>query len=110
MVASDEPLPAGPYPGDSLKWRSSEVVEFVTAPGQIGVWTDRWVASNDHAVFGAAVLTREERDAVVLAFRFPGDDSPELRKAILDQFVSDFTIAIRIPADAAPTSAPAPAR
>ncbi len=77
----DSPLPSGPYPKDTLTYRSSTVVEYRTPARTDGLGNlHSWLRKSDLPISGAAILitdsTHQIRDIphlVLLSVRFPPD-------------------------------------
>ena len=65
-----ENYPLGPYPGDTLTYRSSTDVMFVTPAGSDGMGTARRLAKNGDPISGEARLS-PENDATVIDVRLP---------------------------------------
>ncbi len=71
----DAPLPSGPYPKDTLKYRSKAVVEYVTPPYTEGLGTHfSWLKKNDSPIAGTAILIGDPPvDLLLLSMRLPRD-------------------------------------
>jgi hypothetical protein len=53
----ERPLPSGPYPKDSLRYRSKSMVEFTTPAQTEGLGNfDSWLKKADLPIVGAAML------------------------------------------------------
>ncbi len=83
LAMVERPVPSGPYPEDTLTYRSKSVVEFRTAPQAEGLGThSTWLRKSDLAVFGAVIMldkpgsSEELPDMLLLAVRLP----PALQK------------------------------
>ena len=77
----DRPLPSGPYPTDSLTYRSKSIVEYTTPRHTEGLGThSTWLRRSDLPITGAAILISDSPgigdapDVLLLAVRLP----PEL--------------------------------
>jgi hypothetical protein len=78
----DRPLPSGPYPNDTLTYRSKTIVEYKTPAQTDGLGNfDSWLGKNDMTIVGAAILLVDPPpnpngdlpDAVRLSVRVPPD-------------------------------------
>jgi hypothetical protein len=82
----DGPLPRGPYPNDSLKYRSETVVEFTTPARKDGLGTHySWLKPNDSPVTGVAILIGDPPDLLHLSVRLP-PESTRLAPVIVQHF------------------------
>jgi len=79
---------SGPYPGDTLTYRSKTVVEYRTAAQTDGLGTDSWLEKNDSAIAGVAMLIGPTPDLLQLAVRLPRELS-EFTPAIVSRFQHD---------------------
>jgi hypothetical protein len=66
-------LPAGPYPGDSLTYRSPTQVKYTTPANTEGLGTWRSLAVGNRPIQGAAILVGETPDLVHLSVRLPAE-------------------------------------
>jgi hypothetical protein len=80
----------GPYPADSLKYRSDRVVEYRTPARSDGLGTYSWLEKNETAIDGAAMLVgpASTPDLLLLAVRLSSDQRG-LTPAIVAQFELD---------------------
>jgi hypothetical protein len=77
----DIPIPSGPYPNDTLVYRSNAVVEYTTPARTEGLGNlDSWIGKNDLPITGAAILhidpahmDRNIPHLMVLSVRLPRD-------------------------------------
>jgi len=77
----DLPIPSGPYPKDTLGYRSKTIVEYKTAAQTEGLGNfDSSLKKNDTPIVGAAILIVEPANLignppnlVLLSVRFPPD-------------------------------------
>ncbi len=68
---SADPVPTGPWPADTLRYRNDSIVEFTTAPRKEGLGTDHWVTPNGRLIRGIVILHGENRDLTHLSLRLP---------------------------------------
>lgn len=68
------PFPTGPYPTDSLTYRSPTVVEYGTPARTDGLGTHSWLKKSDFPIKGVDILIGDTPDLVHLSVRV----SPEL--------------------------------
>ena len=79
VIAEDiEPaaeFPFGPYPGDKLRYRSQEIVEYETPPQAEGLGTRSRLRKDNSAIRGVEILSGspEELDLLSLSIRLPED-------------------------------------
>jgi hypothetical protein len=66
-------FPAGPYPGDSLTYKSPTQVEFTTPSNTEGLGTWRSLAVENRPIQGAAILDGETPDLVHVPVRLPAE-------------------------------------
>lgn len=78
MEGLDLPLPAGPYPNDTLRHRSKTIVEYNTPAQTEGLGNfHSWIGKNDLPIRGAAIITGDPPnvddgpDLVLLSVRVP---------------------------------------
>lgn len=71
LPASD--FPFGPWPGDRLRYKSNEIVEYETRSGAEGLGTWRGLRKNDTPIRGVAMLVGNTLDLLVLSVRLPHD-------------------------------------
>jgi hypothetical protein len=64
-------FPFGPYPADTLKYRSENIVEFATPPRAEGLGTASRLQKNDGPITGVAILVGEEPNLLRLWVRLP---------------------------------------
>ena len=101
MKRMDVPIPSGPYPKDTLRYRSKTIVEYNTPAQTEGLGSfDSWLGKSDHPITGAAMIVgdppnvRNGPDLVLLSVRFP----PELAgliPVIVGQFERNAAVATR---------------
>ena len=77
-------FPSGPYAGDTLKYRTKNIVEFLTPAYTDGLGTASRLQKNDSPISGAAVLFGEEPNLVQLSVRLPRQAS-DLTQFIIQQ-------------------------
>lgn len=88
---SDQParsFPSGPYPKDTLRYKSKTVVEYKTPAQTEGLGTRWFVKKNDSAIEGVAILIGRPPDLLFLSARLPSDPAA-LTATIMDQFERD---------------------
>jgi len=78
-------LPSGPYPTDSLTYKSKAVVEYMTPGQRDGLGTYWWLKKDASPIAGAAVLVGNPPDLLLLAMRVPAELN-SFEPAVLDQF------------------------
>jgi hypothetical protein len=65
MKMLDLPIPAGPYPNDTLGYRGKTIVEYNTPAQMEGLGNfDSWMAKNDYPIRGAAIIISDSPDNV----------------------------------------------
>jgi hypothetical protein len=64
-------FPFGPYPADTLTYRTGNVVEFATPPRAEGLGTASRLQKSDIPIIGVAILEGEEPNLVRLWVRLP---------------------------------------
>jgi hypothetical protein len=72
----DEPAGAytfGPYPEDTLTYKSNRVVEYTTPPQTEGLGTQSRLSRNGSPIAGVAMLIGDAPDLLLLAVRLPGN-------------------------------------
>jgi len=67
-------FPAGPFPGDTLNYKSNDIVEFQTPANGSGLGTESRLLKNDHPIEGVAILVGEDTDLIQAAIRIPTKD------------------------------------
>ncbi|HUP02718.1 MAG TPA: hypothetical protein VMU19_01935 [Bryobacteraceae bacterium] len=76
----------GPYPADTLAYKSKTVVEYATPAQSDGLGTTSWLKKNASPISGAAIVfPGAEPDVLFLAVRLP-PNLAGLRSAILQHF------------------------
>jgi hypothetical protein len=100
MQDFDQPLASyqfGPYPADTLRYKSKALLEYQTPAQSDGLGTHFWLEKNEAAVHGVAMLVgpTSSPDLMFLAVRLPSGQH-RLTLAIVSQFESD---AARLPAN-----------
>ncbi|HEY7387485.1 MAG TPA: hypothetical protein VH640_03180, partial [Bryobacteraceae bacterium] len=95
MREFDQSFTFGPYPKDTLLYKSNELVEYQTPAKTDGLGTYWWLAPSTIPITGAALLVGDEADLALLSVRLPIDLN-DLRGAIISQFEGDAT---RCPCD-----------
>jgi hypothetical protein len=80
----------GPYPADTLHYKSERVVEYRTPARSEGLGTYSWLEKNETAIHGVAMLIgpTSTPDLLLLAVRLPLDRQG-LTPAIVAQFERD---------------------
>ena len=73
FLADGMKLPRGPYPGDKMKYRSKDVVEYTTPAQSEGLGTQRGVRPNATPIIGVAILTPAPMGLDLLSVRLPRD-------------------------------------
>lgn len=81
-------LPVGPYPGDKLRYKGRDIVEYVTPARSEGLGTQRNLRSSANPIAGVAIVTPPRMDLDLLSVRFP-PDLAALAPAIIAQVESD---------------------
>jgi len=61
----------GPYPTDTLTYKSEKVVEYRTPAHTEGLGTLSWLKKNDSPIEGVAILVGRTPDLLLLAVRLP---------------------------------------
>lgn len=79
---------SGPYPRDSLTYKSNRVVEFKTPAQTDGLGTYSWLKKNGSPIEGVAMLVGETPDLVLLSVRLPAALNG-LTPTIIRQFERD---------------------
>jgi hypothetical protein len=77
-------FPHGPYAGDTLQYRSTDIVEFRTPAHREGLGTASRLQENDSAISGVAILFGEEPNLVQLSIRLP-PEADDLSQVIIQQ-------------------------
>jgi hypothetical protein len=95
MRELDESPTFGPYPKDTLVYKSNELVEYQTPAQTDGLGTYWWLVKGTIPIEGAAVLVGDETDLALLSVRLPIDLNG-LARTIVNQFERD---AARCPCD-----------
>jgi hypothetical protein len=65
----------GPYPKDTLIYRSDRVVEYSTPPNSEGLGTMSWLQATNESIAGVAILEGSTPDFLLLSMRLP----PEMK-------------------------------
>lgn len=81
-------IPFGPYPTDTLTYKSEVVIEYKTPAQTEGLGTRSWLKKNDSRIHGAAILVGQTPDLLHLSVRLPADLT-ELASAIVRQVESE---------------------
>jgi hypothetical protein len=68
-------FPFGPYPGDILRRRNKNVVEFLTPAQADGLGTASRLRKSDRPIRGVAILFGEEPNLLQLSLRLPEKES-----------------------------------
>ncbi len=71
-----EPISAytlGPYPEDTLTYKSARVVEYITPPQTEGLGTQSQLSRSGSPIAGVAMLVGGAPDLLLLAVRLPGN-------------------------------------
>jgi hypothetical protein len=61
----------GPYPADTMTYKSNALVEYRTPARTEGLGTHSWLRKNDRPISGAAILVGGTPDLLFLAVRLP---------------------------------------
>src|SRR5208282_4662295 len=77
-------FPFGPYAGDTLKYRTKDIVEFLTPARTDGLGTASRLQKNDSPISGAAILFGKESNLLQLSVRLPPQAS-DLAQFIIQQ-------------------------
>jgi hypothetical protein len=77
-------FPFGPYAGDTLKYPTKDIVEFLTPAHTDGLGTASWLRKNDSPISGAAILFGKEPNLLQLSVRLPQQAS-DLTQFIIQQ-------------------------
>jgi hypothetical protein len=96
MKDFDQPpgsFPFGPYPTDTLTYKSKTVVEYRTPAQTDGLGTYSWLEKSGDPIDGVAILVGQTPDLLLLEVRLPRD-LDGLAAAIIGQFERD---AARLP-------------
>jgi hypothetical protein len=81
-------FPFGPYPKDTLAYKSRTVVEYKTPAQAEGLGTRSWLKKNGSPIEGVAILLGQTPDLLRLLVRLPPDLN-RLTSAIVRQFERD---------------------
>ena len=81
-------IPFGPYPTDTLTYKSETVVEYKTPTDTEGLGTHSLLGKGDGPIYGAAILVGQTPDLLLLSARLPADLA-ELAPAIVRQVESE---------------------
>ncbi|HXJ03274.1 MAG TPA: hypothetical protein VNH44_18795 [Micropepsaceae bacterium] len=81
-------FPAGPYPGDRLNYRSSQVVEYLTPSNTEGLGTTSRLQQSGDPISGVAILLDSTPNLLHVAVRLPSSMSA-LAPAIVRQAEQD---------------------
>jgi hypothetical protein len=95
MEEFDQSFTFGPYPKDTLVYKSNELVEYQTPAQTDGLGTYWWLSKSTIPIEGAALLVGSEPDLALLSVRLPVD-LDRLTMIIVNQFERD---AARCPCD-----------
>jgi len=88
--ASADSFQFGPFPNDSLAYRTRDVVEFQTPSDADGLGTYSRLRKNAEPINGVAILVGETPDLALLSVRLP-QSQPDLKSAIIHQLVRETT-------------------
>jgi len=88
MKELDQSPAFGPYPDDTLVYKSNELVEYRTPAQTEGLGTYWWLTKSTLPIQGAALLIGPETDVALLAVRLPPDLNG-LTRTIVDQFEAE---------------------
>lgn len=77
-------FPNGPYPADTVNYKSENVAEFQTPAQREGLGTASRLHQNDSAISGVAILFGEEPNLLLLCVRLPSQAS-DLTRFIIQQ-------------------------
>jgi len=88
FLADGLELPIGPYPDDKLKYKSRDIVEYLTPAQSEGLGTQRGLRRNASPIVGVAILTPEPTGVDLLSVRLP-PDLAHLTPIIVRQVESD---------------------
>lgn len=88
MKELDESPTFGPYPNDTLVYKSNELLECQTPARADGLGTYWWLAKSNIPIEGAALLVGDEIDLVLLSVRLPVDLNG-LTQTVVNQFERD---------------------
>ncbi|MGC3971894.1 MAG: hypothetical protein QM775_32485 [Pirellulales bacterium] len=69
--APGNPYPAGPHPGDTLRYKSKTTVEFRTPAHMQGIGTSGQLLEGDGPIDGVVMLVCQTPDVLLLAMRLP---------------------------------------
>lgn len=78
----------GPYPKDTLIYKSESIVEFHTPAHADGLGTNPWLQKSGLPIDGVAIIVEPEFDSLLLSVRLPPDLS-RLKSAIVSQIEHD---------------------
>ncbi|MEI9977853.1 MAG: hypothetical protein WDN23_02430 [Edaphobacter sp.] len=81
-------FPLGPYPNDTLIYKSNEIVEYRTPANTEGLGTNSFIQSGEYPINGVVMLMGEDTDLVRLSVRLPPKQA-DLIPAIVQQLQSD---------------------
>ncbi len=82
------PFPSGPYPNDTLIYRSQEMVEYQTPANTDGLGTNSRLKKNANPISGVATLMGQTPDLLLLSVRLP-PNLPDLTSVIVQQVERD---------------------
>jgi hypothetical protein len=91
MKSFDQPASEytfGPYPSDTLKYKSSTVVEYTTPAQSEELGTRSWLKRNSSPIEGVAMLVGHTPDLLLLSVRLP-DDLASLTPSVVSQIELD---------------------
>jgi hypothetical protein len=87
-VAQASDFPSGPYPSDKMTIKSNELIEYQTPAQASGLGTVSRLTAGADPISGAAILTGQTPDLVLLSARLPAGLS-SLAPAIIEQLELD---------------------
>jgi hypothetical protein len=70
-LSMDDPYPTGPYPGDTLRYKSKSSVEFHTPAQTQGMGTSDRLLKGNAPIDGVVMLVCQTPDVLLLAMRLP---------------------------------------
>jgi len=82
------PFAFGPYPSDTLIYKSNKAVEYKTPAQTEGLGTHSWLLKNAYPIEGVAMLIGKTPDLLLLSVRLP-PELTELTSAIVGQVERD---------------------
>ena len=87
-IMSEDGFPTGPYPSDTLKYKTDRMVEFTTVANLDGLGTGGALKRRTQPISGAVILAGEYPDAFHLSMRLP-KGLEDLGKTVIYQFDQD---------------------